>query len=95
MIEETTAEERFQHSPRPLRFIRVRLHRGGQVEFIRDILNDEKDALFDDLGKMRDQGLPEDDPKVAKVRDQLRWLINAIRDIDQGTIELVGSGGSE
>lgn len=92
MIDESTSSERFSRTPRPLNFIRVRYYRGGQIEFIRALLDDEKNALYDDLGKMRDAGKQEDDPRVTETRDNLRHLINALRDIDQGMIELVGTG---
>lgn len=91
-----TPEERadnFARSPRPLDFIRVRLYRGGQAETIRDILEDEKEALFEELGDLRGAGKGEDDPRVNEVRTTLRHIINALRDLNNGLIELVGPDG--
>ena len=92
MIDDSTAAERFNRTPRPLNFIRVRLHRGGQVEYIRELLADERDALYEDLGKARDQGKTEDSPEITEIRDNLQHLIRAIRDIDSGRIEMAGTG---
>ncbi len=79
-----------QRLARPLHFIRVRLYRGGQAEFVKSVLEDERDAVFDDLSKLRAKGLAEEDEKVVTARDQLVWLINAIKDISVGMIELAG-----
>jgi hypothetical protein len=86
----TTPAERFNASPRPLLFIRIRLYRGGQAEFVRDLLRDEQADLMDELTEFRKAGKPEDDPEIEEVKQQLVWIINALRDIDTGLIELAG-----
>lgn len=91
MIE--TAADRWQRTPRPLDFVRVRLHRGGQAEYIRDLLEDEKEELMEELGKLRAEGKAEDDTEVEEVRTNLRHLILALKDVSMGMIELAGSDG--
>lgn len=88
------AEQRFRQSPRPLDFIRIRVYRGGMAEYLLDLLNDEQAALLEDLGKMRGEGRPEDDPGLVEVINKIRYLNNAIRDLSNGLIELVGADGS-
>lgn len=80
----------WQRAPRPLHFVRVRLWRGGQAEYIRDLLNDEKEELFEELSDLRKAGKGEDDAAVIECRTNLMHLINAIKDVDKGLIELVG-----
>jgi hypothetical protein len=75
---------------RPLLFVRVRLYRGGQAEWVRNLLRDEQEALFKDLAKARADGKPETDPEVIEMREQLSWSVSALRDIDHGLIDLVG-----
>lgn len=77
--------------PRPLDYIRIRLHGGGQAVYVRDLLIEEKEALFDDLGRMRDEGKGENSLEVQEVRAQLEYLIRALRDIESGMVELVGT----
>ena len=62
MTEQTDAQVRWQTTPRPLNFVRIRLERGGQAEFIRSVLETTKTVLLDKLGQLREDGLPEDDP---------------------------------
>ena len=88
--EHDTSVERWNRTPRPLHFVRVRLYRGGQAEYIRDLLEGEKDNLFDDLTKLRTQGKHEDDPDIEECRTNLRHVINALKDVNNGLIELVG-----
>lgn len=87
MIEDT-AEDRWQRAPRPLNFVRVRLYRDGQAEYIRSLLEDEQDQLFEDLGRMREEGKDENGPEIEECRTNLRHLINFLKDINQGMIEL-------
>lgn len=75
---------------RPLLYIRVRLYRGGQAEYIRDLLRDEQAALLEDLGRLRGEGKPETDPEVEDIRAKYLHLVNALRDIDAGLIQLAG-----
>jgi hypothetical protein len=89
-IEAMTPAERFDRSPRPLNFVRVRLHRGGQAEYIKQMLLDEQEDLFLDLTELRSAGKPEDDPKVVECRANLRHVIGALGDVNRGLIELVG-----
>lgn len=77
---------------RPLDFVRVRLRRGGEAEYIQRLLTDEKEALLDDLGRLRDEGVAEDDPRIEEIRESLRHLISVLRDVDSGRVELAGSG---
>lgn len=90
---ETTAADRWQRTPRPLDFVRVRLHRGGQAEYIRDLLEDEKEELLADLGSLRASGKEDTDPLVEEVRQNLRHLILALKDVSMGLIELAGPDG--
>ena len=89
-IERSTPQERFAASPRPLHFVRIRLYRGGQAEFIRDSLRDLQADLLEDLGDLRTKGKSEDDEEIVEIRQQLVWLINALADLDRGLLELVG-----
>lgn len=87
---EGNGAERFAGMPRPLNYIRVRLYRGGQVEYIRDVLEDERDQLYEDLAKMRAEKKPEDGPDITECTANIRHLNSAIRDIANGYTELVG-----
>lgn len=75
---------------RPLHFIRVRLYRGGQAETVRDVLRDEQAAILDDISDLRSQGKPEADPEIADARSRYLHLVNALRDIDAGLLQLAG-----
>lgn len=88
-----TAADRWQRTPRPLDFVRVRLHRGGQAEYIRDLLEDEKEELMEELGRLRAEGNAEDSSEVEEVRANLRHLILALKDVSMGMIELAGADG--
>ena len=90
---ESTPETRWQRTPRPLAFVRVRLHRGGQAEYIRDLLEDEKEELLADLGKLRGEGKLDGDADIEECRNNLRHLILALKDVSMGLIELVGEDG--
>lgn len=80
--------------PRPLNFVRVRLYRGGQAEFVLSVLEDERDALLEELGALRGDGGKLDGKRAVEIQGQLRHLINAIRDVQMGLIELVGGDGA-
>jgi len=83
--------ERFNRSPRPLEFVRVRLNgRDGQALYIKSILEDEKDTLFRDLADARVDGKSENDSEVVELRTNLNHLIRALKDIERSMIELVG-----
>ena len=83
---------RFKEMNRPLQFVRVRLHGpSGQADYIRELLADEQSALFEDLAKARDAGKQEDSPEITELRANLRHLNEALKDIDNGLIELVGT----
>ena len=88
--EHLSAAEVFHRAPRPLAFVRVRLYRGGQAEYVRDLLLDDKEDLFKDLFELRSAGKTEGDDEVQEVRRNLNYVINAIKDIERGMIELVG-----
>lgn len=87
-VREMTTQERFAKTPRPLEFIRVRLSRGGQAQYIQHLLEDERDQLYEELGSLREDGKSEDDPEIVEVQAHLRFLIAAARDISTGMIEL-------
>lgn len=89
-IDTSTPGERFKNSPRPLHFIRIRLYRGGQAEYLRDLCRDEQAELLEELGDLRAKGKTEEDPEIVEVRQNLVWLINTLRDLDTGLLELVG-----
>lgn len=91
--ERDAAEARFRQSPRPLDFVRVRYYRGGMAEYVRELFTDEVEALFDDLAKLRGKGAHEDDPELVENVQRIRWLNNALRDLSNGLIELVGEDG--
>jgi hypothetical protein len=93
MTEPTEAQTRFAGAPRPLNFIRVRLYRGGQAEYIRDLLADELDASYEELGLLRGKGLDETDKEIIEVVGNIRHLNGALKDIGNGLIELVGPDG--
>jgi len=86
----TTPAERFDASPRPLLFIRVRLYRGGQAEYLRDLLRDEQAELYDELAKARAAGKTEENEEIVEIKQNLVWIINALKDFDTGLIELAG-----
>lgn len=88
-----TAQSRWQGAPRPLNFIRVRLYRGGQAEYIRDLLSDELNASYEELGELRGAGKVETDPEIMEVIGNIRHLNGALKDIGNGLIELAGADG--
>ena len=75
---------------RPLLYVRFRLYRGGQAEWVRDLIRDEQTALYEDLAKARAEGKTEDDQDIQDIREKLGWSVNVLRDIDYGLIDLVG-----
>lgn len=80
--------------PRPLDYIRVRYYRGGQAEYIRGLFEDEKEGLFEELGKLRGKPpTPKAQQREEEIQQELRHLINALRDLDTGMVELVGPDG--
>jgi len=82
--------EKFERMPRPLHFIRVRLYRGGQAEYVKTVLEDERDALLEDLSRMRTEGKNENDSDIQECAANIRHLNGALKDIMNGMIELVG-----
>lgn len=98
-----TPAERFRQTPRPLDYVRIRLHADfvtrpdgervadGQATYVRDLLNDERQELEIELADARVDGKPEDGPEVAEIRQNLYHLNRAIKDISNGMIELLGS----
>ena len=77
--------------PRPLNFIRVRLYRGGQAEFMEELLLGVKDDMMAELGDLR--GRDPDSPEIQKLERELRWLISALGDVQMGLVELAGPDG--
>ena len=93
MTDLTEAQSRWQGAPRPLNFIRVRLYRGGQAEYIRDLLADELNVSYEELGKLRGTGKSETDPEITEIIANIRHLNGALKDIGNGLIELAGEDG--
>ena len=83
-------EERWQSNPRPLKFVRVRLYGIDHARYIKELFEDEQTNLLEDLGKARSQGLPENGPAISELRTNLRFLSNALQDVNSGMVELVG-----
>lgn len=75
---------------RPLLYARIRLYRGGQGEYLRDLLQDDQEDLLEELGQLRAAGKPEDDPEVMEVRTTLGHNANTLRDVSGALIELAG-----
>lgn len=75
---------------RPALFVRMRLFRGGQAEWVRDLLRDEQENLYDDLAQARKAGEPETGEKIQDIREKILWSINTLRDVESSLIELVG-----
>ena len=73
---------------RPTR--RMRLFRGGQAVWAQEVLRDEQASLYEDLAKLREQGVPENDRRSIAIRQRLTWSINILRDLDAAMISLVG-----
>ena len=92
-IENETPQDRWAASPRPLQFVRVRLYRGGQAELVRDILADEVDVLFEELGTLRGSGKNESDQEIIDCAQNIRHLPAALRDISNALVELTGPDG--
>ena len=92
-IENETPAERFAHSPRPLNFVRIRVYRGGPAEYLRGLLSDEVDALFEELGDLRDKGKTEADKEIIETAEHIRYLNGFLKDLNNGLIELVGPDG--
>ena len=71
-------------------FIKYRVDRGGNADFVRDLLEDEIDGLYTELAALRGEGKSEADPAAQSCRTRLRHLIGALGGVLRGTIELVG-----
>lgn len=69
---------------------RMRIYRGGQGQWVQEVLRDVQAGLYDDLAKFREAGRDESDPEVAQVRDKLMWSVNILRDVDSCLVSLVG-----
>ena len=78
--------------PRPLDFVRIRLYRGGQIEYVRELMEGAQDFWFKRLGELRDEGYDEDSEEVEYARSRLHYLVNALKDVTSGMIETAGSG---
>jgi hypothetical protein len=78
--------------PRPLDFIRVRLYRGGQAEYVAELFEGAEAFWFKQLGKLRDEGFDENSDEVQRARERLLWLISALKDVKSGMVELAGTG---
>ena len=76
--------------PRPLDYIRIRLHRGGEADYVRELLEGAQEFWFKRLGELRDQDLDENSDDVQYARQRLHWLVNVLRDVNSGMIELAG-----
>lgn len=68
----------------------MRLFRGGMAEWVQEVLRDEQAALLDDLAGLRAAGKPETDPEIEAVRQRLFWLVNILRDVGAGLVNLAG-----
>lgn len=75
---------------RPLKFVRIRVYRGGQAEYLSTLMHDERKALLDDLAALRAEGKPESDAEVTETRDKIMFLVNALRDLDSALVSLAG-----
>ncbi len=69
---------------------RMRIYRGGQAEWVRDVLQDVQAGLYDDLAKLRERGVPEEDPESVEIRRKLDWSVALLRDVSACLISLVG-----
>ena len=78
--------------PRPLEYIRIRLHRGGEADYVRELLEGTQAFWFKRLGELRDEGFEENSDEVQYARQRLHWLVNVMRDVTSGLIELAGGG---
>lgn len=88
--ENDAARERWAKAPRPLAFIRLRVHRGGPAEYLHSLLEDEKSAEMENLTEYRTKGLAEDSTEVDEARMNLRYLIAFLRDLDSGLVDMLG-----
>jgi hypothetical protein len=83
------ANDNYQNTPRPFSFIRPRLHR-DTAEWLRDLLNEEKEIEFDLLTRYRTEGRDEQDDDVQETRANLNFCITIIKDLERGLIDMVG-----
>jgi hypothetical protein len=93
--QQAAARERFAQTPRPLRFVRLRVYRGGPAEYLKTLLEDEKAAELENLSEYRTKGLPEESPAIEECRNNLRYLIGFLRDLDSAMIDMVGPDPAE
>lgn len=89
IIEQMSPAERWDNMPRPLRYVRPRLFPAGAA-WLRELLNDEQDALLKELADLRRQGKPENDPGIQERRAALEHCAQITKDVSLGLIELVG-----
>lgn len=73
-----------------MEFLKVRLYRGGQADYLRELFLDEQDRLLEHLAKLRTDGLTEDDEDIIEARQQITWLVSALRDLGTILINLAG-----
>ncbi len=70
---------------RPLLYIRLRLHLGGEAEYIDDLLERELESMTVALETLRAASAPE--WEVEQQRDQIVHVINAKKDITTGLLD--------
>ena len=87
---EMSAEERWAKTPRPFNFVRVRFEKGGQADYIRRLLEEERDDLMVDLADARIDGKDENGEPIQGLRRDIGYLNRAIMDLSNGMIELAG-----
>lgn len=89
-LRQEEARDRFIRAPRPLRFIRMRVNRGGPAEYLKALLEDEKAAEMENLTEYRTKGLAEDSKEIEEAKTNLRYLIGFTRDLETGMIDFAG-----
>jgi len=89
-MNDDNGSDRFARFKRPMQFIRIRLNRNANAEWLLGVLESERNDLYEELGRLRGEGKDEDNEEVVEVMTELRHCIFTLKDVELGLMELVG-----
>ena len=94
MVENMTPKERWEATPRPFRYAKLRLYPENQA-WLKELIEVTQDEALADLARYRDEGRPESDSDVQECRDDLNQAADILRELNRAMIELAGTPKEE
>ena len=82
----TLDEERVARGPRPLQFVRIRVYGIGAAEYLRRLLSDDIDRIYEDLAEARKN---DDGGRESELRDEMKYATDLRRDLETSMMELI------